>query len=69
MITLFTDEDEWYPVFTLRVDNLGFGGKEVNLTSEEYQDYLRVMKEFDDWQIKIKALDRMPGIKKVNGLP
>ncbi len=46
------DENEWYPIYTLaKQPDSGEGSRDISET--DYQDYLRTMKKFHDWQNKI----------------
>jgi hypothetical protein len=48
--------DEHYPVYSLEQDR-DFGSRqEVELSKEEWADYQRVCKEYDDWQAKISGM-------------
>jgi len=51
----YVDQEEWYPVFTLKDKEIwpGCFGQPVEFTDDEIADYLRVQKEFDAWQKKI----------------
>ena len=65
MAQYFIDEDEWYPVFSIRKD--GDGGAwswgKAEFSDEELTDFDRVMNEFNAWQDKIR--EKMKQAKEV----
>lgn len=51
------DKDEWYPVYTIsKYDPKWTSDEAFEITDSEYADYARVMKEFMDWQDKLKGM-------------
>lgn len=61
MAEVYVDDDEWYPVYSLRevaeyMRKGRWSDGIVTITDELRAEYDRVMSEFDDMQNKIKAL-------------
>lgn len=54
MLKLSIDRDEWYPVYSLEKPSRYTNGVKVSV--EDYQDYLRVMAEFKEWQDRLGQL-------------
>lgn len=54
---MYLDEDEWYPVYTLREDRYKFmNDLEVDVSSEFMMKYERIMSEFDDLQEELRNM-------------
>jgi hypothetical protein len=52
MKNLYIDVDELYPFFSLKTADR-FENEKIQLSNDDYLDYLRVMDEFHIWQNKI----------------
>lgn len=49
---LWLSTDEMYPVYSLS-EKQGYGTVRVELTADEYQDYLRAEQDWEAWQEKL----------------
>lgn len=55
-VPVFIDWNEWYPVYSaVRLTDRRYKPK-FYLTEEELADYKRVLKEFNDWQEKLRRM-------------
>lgn len=50
---IFVDKDERYPDYYLTEENWG---KEIEISSEDYSDYLQVCALYNSWQDKLEEL-------------
>lgn len=55
MKRLFVDEGEEYPVFTLSPDERSWHTA-IELSEEEYEQYLQAMDRYRHWQKRIKNM-------------
>jgi len=51
------ETDEWYPVYSLEPYK-GWDGSMIEISDAEWEDYNRVMEEFNAWQDKIRSFDK-----------
>lgn len=59
---LYIQTDEYYPFHTLDDPSndryIGDYQTEIELTDEQYSDYISVMNKFGDWQEKLNYMDK-----------
>lgn len=55
---VYIDEDEWYPVYSMRPEREGNWGERVEISTIEYERYERVMTAFREFQVRMLALKK-----------